>query len=83
MGDSGAACFHTLTSESRDLAKIDWDKERFGMVCTKAQNFAEMKAAVEKLCHKSKLCTYEDRQLMRAFFERVDEVTHRIYYVGY
>jgi hypothetical protein len=75
MGDDGASCFHTLTDDTRDLPKAEWDKERFGSVCTKSENFANMKTAIEELCHKAKgLCTYETRKKLNAFFEHTDQL---------
>ncbi len=72
MGRDGAACFHTLTEESRDLDKPLWDQERFGQVCTTAQTFADWKAAIEKLCSVSGRCTYEQQELVKKFFQRVE-----------
>lgn len=71
MGSAGASCFHTLSDESRDIDKSTWDEERFGMVCTKAENFANWKAAILKLCKASHGCTYEDRRMINEFAARV------------
>lgn len=59
MGYSGASCFHTLKTDSRDIDKYAWDKERFGMLCTKVSNFSDWKTVIEELCHETKECTFE------------------------
>ncbi len=74
MGASGADCYHTLTPETRELTKAEWDTERFGMVCTKADTFADWKAAIEKLCNKTGICDYQTQASLIAFFERVKVV---------
>lgn len=74
MGSLGATCFHTLSSETRDIPKAQWDDERFGMVCTKASNIADTKAAIEKLCSVSNDCTYEVKQRIDAFYNHIDQI---------
>ena len=56
MGQYGATCFHTLTTDKETMTKEQWDVVRFGMVCSEAQSFADNKAAIEKLCHDTKEC---------------------------
>lgn len=60
MGASGAECFHTFSSASREIPKAQWDQERFGQLCTKAQNFADWKAVILQLCSETKNCTHAD-----------------------
>lgn len=72
MGASGAACFHTLTSDSRELDKATWDTYRVGKLCEDADAFADWKAAMEKLCSQTGDCTYEQKQQMDIFFSRVE-----------
>lgn len=74
MGDDGAVCYHTLTTESREIDKVNWDVERFGQICTSAQTFAEWKATIEKLCSASKRCTYEEQQMIEQFYRNMDRV---------
>lgn len=75
MGNLGASCFHTLTEESRDIEKAEWDAERFGQLCTKPQTFRDIKASIEKLCSASTVrCTYEIREVIRHMAEKIDEV---------
>lgn len=65
MGELGASCFNTLNDDSRDLDKEEWDRERFGQVCTQAQNFTDLKSNLEKLCYKNRKCTYEQKKILK------------------
>lgn len=73
--EKGALCFHTLTNESRQLSKEEWDATRFGNICTHDQpghlgeTFAEMKANQEKLCNYSKICIY----FVSTFLKKVND----------
>lgn len=73
MGPYGASCFHTLSDESRDIDKTTWDAERVGQVCTDSSSFANWKAAILKLCKANRSCTYQQKQALRAFVERVEQ----------
>lgn len=73
MGKLGATCVHTLTTDTRDLAKEQWDTERFGQVCTASENFANLKAAILKLCRETKMCSYETLQKINAFEGRIQQ----------
>lgn len=72
QGELGATCFHTLTDETRDLSKADWDALRFGQVCSSAQTFADWKASILKLCKVSKACTYEQKKLLNQFMAHIE-----------
>lgn len=62
LGIQGAYCFNTLSTDSREVAKEEWDKERVGMLCTSSDDFAEWKAVILKLCrYAGRRCTYEDK----------------------
>lgn len=74
LGELGASCFHTLTTETRQLDKPTWDAERFGDVCAKAEAFADLKTAVLKLCKQTKSCTYEEKQRLNAFSEHLEYI---------
>ncbi len=79
MGPDGAACFHTLSTTSRDVPKEQWDTERFGMVCTQSANFAAWKTALEQLCHDTKMCTTQEQQTAKTFFEKIQTLrNHQI-----
>lgn len=75
MGRDGAACFHTLTTASRDLSPPQWDYIRYGQLCTPASTFADWKAAIEKLCSVSGKCTYQMKQGVNTFMKNVKKVT--------
>jgi hypothetical protein len=76
MGPDGASCFHTLTTtDDRDIPKEQWDEERFGMMCTKSENFANWKTVIEQLCSKMPgMCTYHVKEQLTKFFKRADEM---------
>lgn len=57
-GDLGAVKFHVLTTETGQVPKAEWDKERVGMACTVTDTFAQWKAAIETLCSWSHRCDY-------------------------
>lgn len=67
MGSYGASCFRTFSGYTRDIEKAQWDKERFGQVCGKPEAYADLKAALLKLCKKSKACSYEDIKKIQSF----------------
>lgn len=71
MGSLGASCFHTLSDDSRDIDKDSWDKERFGMVCTQSENFADWKANLLKLCKETKMCSMDVLKKIDAFDGRI------------
>lgn len=72
MGTEGAACFHTLSDKEREMSKPLWDIERFGMLCTKADSFANWKTAILALCDRTKQCSFEEREQVERLYERVD-----------
>ncbi len=72
MGVDGAACFHTLSKDSRDLKKADWDKARFGMICESTDVFANIKDIIDTLCQNSGQCTYEQQQAEAQFFDKLN-----------
>lgn len=85
LGKAGATCFHTLSENTRNIAKADWDRvsplkegearnpnERFGMVCAQPEVFMDWKASIEKLCRITKKCIY--KREMNSFFSKVEDV---------
>ncbi len=74
MGELGATCVRTLSDETRDMDKAQWDVERFGMVCTDRTNFASWKKAILKLCRKNPLCDFETRAALDAFYGRIQAI---------
>lgn len=78
MGQSGASCFHTLSEGTRDVGKERWDQERFGMICTNVESFANWKKALLKLCRTTQKCTYRETQIIQDFVERLDQVSEKV-----
>lgn len=61
FGEAGAECFHTQSDDKRTVPKVQWDEERFGMLCAKPSVFADVKATILKLCKAYKKCIYDSR----------------------
>lgn len=76
-GPLGASCFHLLTDDARDIAKPQWDTERFGMICTSGDNFANWKAELLKLCDGDKNCTFEMKNKIASVSDKVIAKTPR------
>lgn len=62
LGEYGASCSTIFSERQRELDKVSWDEERFGMICGKAEAFGDLKSAIQKLCYKNKKCEYEKIQ---------------------
>lgn len=78
MGAEGAACFHMLSDDSRNLTKEEWDAERFGQVCTDPQNYADLKAVLLKFCNSTKKCTYDVKKKIMEFDQKLEAVMDAI-----
>lgn len=72
MGELGASCFKTHTEETRELSKAEWDKERFGQLCTPAESFTNFKTAIEKLCYMTKKCTFEEKKILKSMERKIE-----------
>lgn len=70
FGADGASCLHTLTTDKRDVEKIQWDAERFGEICVKAEAISDWKSELEELCSISGRCTTEQKEALKSFFIR-------------
>lgn len=68
FGELGAECFHTQSDEKRSIDKVSWDEERFGMLCAKADVFADMKRTILQLCQAYKKCVYDSRTNTITFY---------------
>lgn len=44
------------------------------MVCTETGNYADMKGVVEKLCHQTGACSYDQKQQLDALFGNLGAV---------
>ncbi len=71
IGEYGATCYTMLSNKKRELDKVSWDEERFGMICGKAEAFGNLKAAIEKLCKKNKKCEYEKIEKATQFIQGI------------
>lgn len=79
MGRLGAACFKTLSDDTRDIPKDSWDQERVGMICARAEAFADFKQAVLTLCKMSRRCWYSyDREMLERFNVGIEGVRNRV-----
>lgn len=71
LGEYGASCTKMLSEEQRELTKEEWDIERVGMLCGKAEAFANLKEVIQKLCVKNKKCEYEKIQQATRFLQGI------------
>lgn len=71
-GTLGASCFHTLSDETRKLDFQEWEFQRFGQICMKAEAWANFKAALLKLCESSGRCTWQQIQDIENLTKRVE-----------
>lgn len=78
MGYEGATCSYNLSRRQRDLKKEEWDRERFGMLCTTSTGFSLLISALQKLCYKNKQCSYEEAILLDQTQKIADELNRRI-----
>lgn len=78
VGSAGASCYHTLSDAERDIPKDQWDKERFGMLCTQPENFANWKEAILQLCKQYGRCTFDEQQLIEKNEARVQDFKQKL-----
>jgi hypothetical protein len=73
LGEYGASCFNTHNNNSREISREEWNKERYGMICTRAENYKEWKSAIEKLCKLAKFrCTFEEKQKINEISVKIE-----------
>ena len=73
LGNDGASCFNTHNDNIRDVLPEAWEKERFGMLCTKAETFADWKATILKLCKLAgNRCSYDEQKNLVIFMDKVN-----------
>lgn len=84
LGITGAAEFHTLSTESRDLDLNAWaalwddlTNPQGPMACTRTATLAEIKAEVEKLCSFAKICNVELKTAISSLSTRVNTVVEK------
>jgi len=73
LGEYGATCSTMLSERVRELDKVSWDEERFGMICGKAEAFGDLKKAILKLCYKNKKCDYEKIEQATRFLQGIND----------
>lgn len=78
LASKGAACFHTLTEESRvmNLQQFAewWNDLKDPKICSTAAVFADIKADLEELCSFNNVCTYEQKQQIANISAKLDKV---------
>lgn len=62
LGVVGAHCAHTLTPETRDVSKENWDKERIGNICVNSRGWTDTETSIDQFCTTTDLCDYETQQ---------------------
>lgn len=70
-GPLGASCFHMLSDQNRKLSFDDWATARYGQICMQADAFANLKAALLKLCAESDRCTWQEIQAVELVAKRM------------
>jgi hypothetical protein len=78
MGSLGAHSRTTLSNQSQDISKSQWDDMRIGMLCMTPDTYADWKEVIEKLCSKSNTCKYQITPTVKA----VDTAIRESRYTG-
>lgn len=73
LGPVGAHCKYLFSDRSRDINKLDWDREREGQICFSAEGIGEIKKAILKLCELRR-CTYEQVRRIHELSKRIDSI---------
>ena len=75
LGQAGAHCAHTLTNQTRDISKANWDIERVGYLCMNSQSFTDQETAVDEFCNNNQsLCDYQTRVALQTSLHRIHVV---------
>lgn len=78
MGPLGASCFHMLTDATRDIDEPTWKMERFAQVCTKSENFKNLKISILQLCRETHTCTWQLVEALNNFDAHLDALQARL-----
>jgi len=78
FGVNGAHCNWLFHDEPRELTFEQWDRERFGMICTKSANFKDWQADIQKLCAISKRCSKKELEFLNDFFLRLKAIDETV-----
>lgn len=78
LASDGAACFHELTSDTRQMNLQQfvtwWDDLSDPKVATPSSTLADIKADIEKLCSFESVCTVQVKQAVTALSAKVSAV---------
>lgn len=75
LPDGSATCVHMLSDATRDIPQPQWDIERVGEICETSAAFADLKGAIEKLCHMTGKCTMDQKKQMAQFFDKIGRIS--------
>jgi len=65
LGAAGGYAVHTLTDQTRDIPKAEWDRERVGYLCVNSTAFNDAQTALDQLCQETNLCDYQTRDAIQ------------------
>ncbi len=77
LGNVGAHCAHTLTDAKRDIPKAQWDRERIGYLCAKAEGWNDTETSLDQLCTTTNLCDFETRETLGRVKSRMRPVAKK------
>ncbi len=82
-GPSGAVETHLVSDVVREVDKPTWDAQRFGYACVSQEDFAWLRATLEKACAMSKVaCGAEEKKAIKEFTRRSDMGMSRARHLG-
>ena len=69
LGVAGAHCAFTLSNppKRRDIQKPQWDKDRIGWMCMRAEDFSDAEDSIDSLCRSSNMCDYRTKERISQF----------------
>lgn len=69
LGVAGAHCAFTLSNppKRRDIPKPQWDKDRIGWMCMRAEDFSDAEDSIDSLCRSSNMCDYKTKERISQF----------------
>lgn len=77
LGVAGAHCAHTYITQRRDIPKAQWDRERIGYMCMKADAFSDAEDSIDELCRTTNLCDYETQDQINQFKGRMSPLVKK------
>ncbi len=68
----GARCAHTLTKQTRNVPKAQWDQERIGQFVMNSQAYTDVETVSDQFCAAYPgICDYETRAAMQTTLTQV------------